>query len=163
LPIACWILPNVGWVTVEKSVSNVFYRNPTQSYPMGFRGEGVYLYDADGRLLLLHRVKNPNAGFYSPIGGKLEASIGEGPHQCAVREIHEESGVVVADEDVRLCGVVTERAYEGETHWLIFLFEVTRPVDPDEVVTYEIDEGKLEWIPTEDVAGLARIDDPVVP
>ena len=33
-------------------MSSVFYRNPTHSYPMGFRGEGVYLYDADGKQYL---------------------------------------------------------------------------------------------------------------
>ena len=39
-----------------------------------------YLKDASGRVLLLHRRKEPNAGLYSPIGGKLEVSVGEGPH-----------------------------------------------------------------------------------
>ena len=33
-------------------MSSVFYRNPTHTYPMGFRGEGVYLYDADGKQYL---------------------------------------------------------------------------------------------------------------
>jgi len=33
-------------------MSSVFYRNPTHAYPMGFRGEGVYLYDADGKQYL---------------------------------------------------------------------------------------------------------------
>jgi len=110
-----------------------------------------YLYDEDGRLLLLHRAKNPNAGNYSPIGGKLEAMVGEHPHACAIREIHEESGVVVRPCDIRLCGMISETAYEGETHWLIFLFEVTRPVTPQEIATMEIDEGTLEWIETEKV------------
>ena len=35
-----------------------------------------YLEDLDGRLLMLHRRKEPNAGMHSPIGGKLEISIG---------------------------------------------------------------------------------------
>lgn len=33
-------------------VSSVFYRNPTHTYPMGFRGDGVYLYDTDGKQYL---------------------------------------------------------------------------------------------------------------
>ena len=33
-------------------MSSVFYRNPTHAYPMGFRGEGVYLYDTDGKQYL---------------------------------------------------------------------------------------------------------------
>ena len=39
-----------------------------------------YVYDDDGRVLLLHRAQSPNLGMYSPIGGKLEVSIGESPH-----------------------------------------------------------------------------------
>ena len=48
-----------------------------------------YLYDERGDLLLLHRNKAPNAGMYSPIGGKLEMADGEGPQESAVREIFE--------------------------------------------------------------------------
>ena len=61
-----------------------------------------YLYDERGRLLLLHRRKNPNIGMYSPIGGKLETSTGEGPHDCAVREIQEETGVEIDHDDLRM-------------------------------------------------------------
>jgi 8-oxo-dGTP diphosphatase len=110
-----------------------------------------YLYDEDDRLLLLHRIKEPNKGKYSPIGGKLEASIGESPHACAIREIQEESGVVVESSDIRLSGMLAETAYAGETHWLIFLYEVTRPVVLREITSMDIDEGKLEWVPVEEV------------
>ncbi len=33
-------------------MSSVFYRNPTQTYPRGVRGEGVYLYDSTGKQYL---------------------------------------------------------------------------------------------------------------
>ena len=75
-----------------------------------------YLYDNDDRLLLLLRSKDPNAGAYSPIGGKLEAAIGESPHACAIREIQEESSVVVLQNEIRLSGMIAETAYENETH-----------------------------------------------
>jgi len=32
--------------------SNVFYRNPKHDYPVAMRGDGVYLYDADGKQYL---------------------------------------------------------------------------------------------------------------
>lgn len=111
-----------------------------------------YLYDADDRVLLLHRNKSPNKGMYSPIGGKLEVALGEGPHDCAKREIMEEAGIDLADEDVRLSGIVSETAYEGQTHWLIFLFEVMRPIAHDEVRAMDMDEGALEWVPSDQVA-----------
>jgi 8-oxo-dGTP diphosphatase len=110
-----------------------------------------YLYDEDGCLLLLHRNKAPNAGMYSPIGGKLEMAEGEGPHECAVREIFEEAGLRVGVDNVRLCGIVSERGYENQTHWMIFLFELQRPVRRDEIREMHFNEGRLEWVPTEKV------------
>ena len=55
-----------------------------------------YLWNTEAdseRLLMLHRSKAPNSGRYSPIGGKVEISEGESPHECAIREIHEEAGL----------------------------------------------------------------------
>jgi len=114
-----------------------------------------YLYDAEGCVLMLHRRKQPNAGMYSPIGGKLEMTEGEGPHDCAVREIFEEAGLRVDPDDVRLMGIVSERAYEGQTHWLIFLFELLRPVGRAEVHAMDFEEGRLEWVDVQRVHELA--------
>ena len=111
-----------------------------------------YLYDARDRLLLIHRLKDPNRGMYSPIGGKLETGLGESPHDCAVREVEEEAGLTLSTDDMHLTGIVAETAYEGETHWLIFCFEVTRTIDPAEIAEMQIDEGTLEWVPVHDVA-----------
>ncbi|MHC4427886.1 MAG: NUDIX hydrolase [Planctomycetota bacterium] len=113
-----------------------------------------YLYDGDGHVLLLHRRKEPNSGMYSPVGGKLDVSRGEDPHRCALREVHEETGIALDDGDLRLVGIVTERAYEGKAHWLMFLFEATRPIARDQLAWVEFDEGRLEWIPLEQVEHL---------
>lgn len=103
-----------------------------------------YLFDADGRVLLLHRRKPPNRDLYSPIGGKIETAVGESPTACAAREIFEEAGVKVGIEDLRLAGIVSENHFKNETHWLMFLYEVKHPV----VVPHGQDapgEGRLEW------------------
>jgi len=110
-----------------------------------------YLWDAQGRVLMLHRKKQPNTGMYSPIGGKLEISKGESPHECAVREIQEEAGISIPLDGVRCLGVVSERAYQDQIHWLIFLYEVTTPVDHTQVIEQEFDEGRLEWVPLDAV------------
>ena len=114
-----------------------------------------YLYDDAGRVLLLHRAQNPNKGMYSPIGGKLKIDSGEGPHDCALREIKEETGLSIDREALRLTGIVSECAYQHEAHWLIFLFEVTTPVDPDALQWADFDEGTLEWKRIDEVAQLA--------
>lgn len=101
-----------------------------------------YLFDAQGRVLLLHRKRPPNRDLYSPIGGKLEQSIGESPTACAVREIYEETGLTVQTNDLHLTGVVSETGHEGESHWLMYLYELTHPVW---VEPGPMDEGLLEW------------------
>ncbi len=110
-----------------------------------------YLYDDAGRVLLLHRAQDPNRGMYSPIGGKLKIDSGEGPHDCALREIKEETGLVIDRDDLRLIGIVSECAYQHEAHWLIFLFEVVKPVDPAALSWTEFDEGVLEWKPIDEI------------
>lgn len=129
---------------------------PPASNPLPYKIAVLcYLYDDRGRVLLLHRKQNPNLGMYSPVGGKLHMETGEGPHDCAVREIEEETGIRVDPRHVRLAGIVTEAAYEGRTHWMMFLFEVTRPIEPAEVKWTDFSEGTLEWVELERVASLA--------
>lgn len=83
--------------------------------------------DKDEHLLLL-RAKPPNLGAWSPVGGKLETSSGESPFECAARETREETGHDVTTADLHLFGMIAEKAYEGEAHWLLFLFECRRPI-----------------------------------
>jgi 8-oxo-dGTP diphosphatase len=113
-----------------------------------------YLYDEDGRVLLLHRRQQPNIGMYSPIGGKLDLAHGEGPHECALREVREETGIGLGRDDLRLVGIVTERAYEHEAHWLMFLFEGVAPLPREALKWTEFKEGVLEWKRTDEVPGL---------
>lgn len=102
----------------------------------------AYLFDADGRVLLLHRRKPPNASLYSPIGGKLEVGLGESPHASCAREIQEEAGLNVDPDELHLTGVMSESNYLGIGHWLMFLFELPRPVS---VEPHDFDEGRLGW------------------
>ncbi len=110
-----------------------------------------YLFNDAGQLLLLHRRKPPNQDLYSPIGGKLDQPSGESPTSCALREIHEESGLDLEVADLHLTGLVSEAGYAGEAHWLMFLYEVTRPV---EIQRAEIAEGRLEWHDASAIADL---------
>ena len=88
----------------------------------------VFIKNDKGEHLLLLRAKPPNLGAWSPIGGKLETSIGESPFECAARETLEETGHAIAPSDLHLFAMISEKAYEGEAHWLLFLFECRRPI-----------------------------------
>ena len=112
----------------------------------------VFLQNQAGEQLLMLRAKPPNLGVWSPIGGKLEMTIGESPFECAVRETSEEVGVTLQPSDLHLFATIAEKAYEGQNHWLLFLFQCKRPLaglPPD------IAEGKFGFFGREAMAGLA--------
>ena len=89
----------------------------------------VFLENPAGEHLLMLRAKPPNLGVWSPIGGKIETGHGESPFECAVRETHEETGHVVTAADLHLFAMIAEKAYQGDTHWLMFLFRCRQPIE----------------------------------
>ncbi|MBI1189921.1 MAG: NUDIX domain-containing protein [Tepidisphaera sp.] len=100
------------------------------------------LRDEKGRVLMLRRLKAPNQGLASPIGGKLDVGQGESPAQCAQREIAEEAGIDVPIDRLHLIGLVSEQAFEGKGHWLMFVYRVLGPVW---VEPRDMREGRLDW------------------
>jgi 8-oxo-dGTP diphosphatase len=102
----------------------------------------VFIQDSHGRQLLLERTKSPNAGCWSPIGGKLEMATGESPFECARRETAEETGLVLGDDDLHLWGMIAEKSYEGSGHWLMFMFDAKKRID---ALPETIDEGHFAF------------------
>lgn len=100
----------------------------------------VFLENAAGEHLLLLRAKPPNLGVWSPIGGKLETAIGESPFECAVRETKEETGLEITTSDLHLFAMIAEKAYEGQSHWLMFLFRCKLPLTS---LPVDIQEGRF--------------------
>lgn len=84
----------------------------------------LYCFTEHDEVLLMHRVKEPNRGLWSPCGGKLNTEIGESPYACASREASEELGLRIEPSAFHLTGIVSEHGYEGQAHWLMFLFEL---------------------------------------
>ncbi|HEY5914389.1 MAG TPA: NUDIX hydrolase [Verrucomicrobiae bacterium] len=84
----------------------------------------LYCFNAQDEVLLMQRAKEPNLGLWSPCGGKLLTAIGESPYACACREAEEELGLKLKASDLQLAGIVSEHGYLGQSHWLMFLFEV---------------------------------------
>jgi 8-oxo-dGTP diphosphatase len=102
---------------------------PAPAVPLGYKiAVLVFLENAAGEHLLLLRAKAPNLGIWSPIGGKLEMPTGESPFECAVRETQEETGFVIGLADLHLFAMIAEKAYEGQSHWLLFLFRCRKPL-----------------------------------
>ena len=84
----------------------------------------LYCFNERDEVLLMERAQEPNLGLWSPCGGKLHTDQGESPYACACREAQEELGVSLSASDLHLTGLVSEHGYQGQGHWLMFLFEV---------------------------------------
>jgi 8-oxo-dGTP diphosphatase len=81
-------------------------------------GCGAAILDDQGRLLLVKRVKNPEADHWGVPGGKLD--WGEAAHVCAERETQEELGITV--KTGRLLSV-TDMVAE-DYHWVAITYGV---------------------------------------
>ncbi len=105
----------------------------------------------DGRVLLLHRTKEPNLGLWIAPGGKIEHD--ESPQECALRELWEETGLRA--QSVQLRGIITEVSPRDDYQWLIFIF-VTHQADGTVAEDGPADspEGTLAWVPFTDVRTL---------
>jgi 8-oxo-dGTP diphosphatase len=73
---------------------------------------GAVVFDTEGRLLLVKRANPPAQGKWSLPGGRQEA--GESPEQGVVREVREETGLVVTVG--REVGTVHRLAPSGDTY-----------------------------------------------
>ena len=95
----------------------------------------------DGCTLMVHRNKKANdihEGKWNGLGGKLE--VGETPEECVIREVQEESGLLI--QNPKYCGLLLFTNFKGND-WYVFVF--TASEFTGELI--DSPEGKLEWIP----------------
>jgi 8-oxo-dGTP diphosphatase len=112
----------------------------------------LYCFNERDELLLLERAQEPNLGLWSPAGGKLRAETGESPHACACREAREEMELELSPTDLQLTGLVAERGYQGQSHWLMFLFEVKPRL---KALPPPHREGRFKFFPRGELASLS--------
>ena len=96
--------------------------------------------ERDGKYLMLHRVKkerDENRDKWVGIGGKFEP--GESPEDCALREVYEETGLVMKNWAYR--GIVT---FVSDT-WGTEYMHLFHSADFTGSVK-DCDEGVLEWV-----------------
>lgn len=99
--------------------------------------------------LMIHRVKKANdmhEGKWNGLGGKFEP--GETPEECVIREVREESGLIITEP--HLHGFITFPAFDGFDDWYVFIYTC----DNYQGTLIDSPEGKLRWIPDEDVPKL---------
>ncbi|MBN3490522.1 8-oxo-dGTP diphosphatase [Acholeplasma equirhinis] len=94
-------------------------------------------------ILMMNRVKDPWMGMWNGVGGKRSAD--ENPLDCIVREVIEETGIIVTKSMVKDKGIVTWnddfKAFSNGLH----LFFVELPDDFNFDTPKPTDEGILDW------------------
>ena len=101
------------------------------------------------KTLMLYRNKKENdyhKGKWNGLGGKFE--LGETPEECAIRELKEESGLTI--KNPKLKGLLTFPNFDGVDDWYVFVFVIT----DFEGSLIDSPEGRLEWIPNEEITSL---------
>ena len=104
--------------------------------------------EQEGKYLMLHRVKKHhdiNAGKWIGVGGHVEN--GETPEECLLREVKEETGLMLTA--YRLRGLVTFLSDACEPE-LMCVF--TADAFDGEMI--ECDEGELAWVEKSEVLAL---------
>ena len=92
----------------------------------------------DDKILMINRNKAPFMGMWNALGGHKEEN--ETPLQCAIREIYEESGIVV--EDATLFSISTWNYDDDE----IYVYVCNLPSDFDiNKYPIKINEGIIDF------------------
>ncbi len=103
--------------------------------------------EKDGCYLMLHRTKKENDYNHDKwigIGGKFENA--ESPEDCAIREVREETGLVIAPCDLEYCGVVTFVDHTESPEYTEFM-HIFRSRKFTGSLLSDCPEGDLEWVP----------------
>ena len=102
-----------------------------------------------GKTLMLHRIKKANdmhQGKWNGLGGKFEQ--GETPEACAIREVYEESGLVVSEPQLK--GFISFPQFDSENDWYVFVYRF----DGYSGELIESPEGQLAWVLNEELKNL---------
>lgn len=105
--------------------------------------------EKNGKYLMLNRNKKEkdiNKGKWIGVGGKFE--YGESPEECVLREVKEETGLILKSYKLRC--IVTYVSNSWETEYM-FVFTSN---DFEGQQTLDCDEGDLKWIDKESIVDL---------
>lgn len=104
--------------------------------------------EKDGCYLMLHRVrkeKDINRDKWIGVGGHFEPD--ESPEECLLREVREETGLIL--DSWKLRGIIT---FSTDSYGTEYMFLYT--ADSYRGTLTDCDEGELEWVEKEKVYGL---------
>lgn len=104
--------------------------------------------EKNGKYLMLHRVKKKNdmnKDKWIGVGGKFEE--GESPEECMLREVKEETGLILNSYELRCIVTYVSDKYETEQMYVFTSSDFCGDL-------IECNEGTLEWIDKEKILNL---------
>lgn len=114
---------------------------------VAFRSAAYVLPFRDGKVLLMRRANTPYCeGYYGVPSGHLEK--GETPVQAATRELLEETGLRMSEEDLGL-RYITFRQANHDYHDYYFVTDVAAEVEPRLVEPESCDD--MQWFDVSDL------------
>lgn len=109
--------------------------------------------EKDDKYLMLHRVKKENdvnKDKWIGVGGKFEA--GESPEECLLREVREETGLILTSYKFR--GIITFILNDwGYEYMHLFTADDYKGELPEHRMQ-NCEEGELVWVPKEEIENL---------
>jgi ADP-ribose pyrophosphatase YjhB (NUDIX family) len=113
-------------------------------------GVGVFACNRSGQVAMAPRLSEWGRGFLSLPGGKID--LFEYAERTALRELREETNLVIKAYDLKFIGMLDEPDPEAGQHWITLYF-YGQVVNPSELRLMEPDKsGPWDWydLPRED-------------
>jgi 8-oxo-dGTP diphosphatase len=104
------------------------------------------------KVLMLHRNKEPYKHMLNGVGGKIEE--GETPYNGALRELEEETSIVL--EDLNVMDKLLSSQYPGDVELHIYYGRLRESVQTP--VPKHSEEGVIDWASTEELIDVRRRD-----
>lgn len=111
----------------------------------------------ENQVLMVNREKKPWLGCWNGLGGKIMKH--ETPEACMMRELQEETGLVISPRHLKFCGTLTWNSFDANGQGLyLFLIDgsdlsLNTPVSTEEGI---LDWKAVDWIIHPDNLGVAH-------
>lgn len=104
-----------------------------------------------GEILLIRRGNEPYRGCWALPGGFME--MDETIEHCAVRELQEETGIVVGEEQLHLIGIFSRLGRDPRGRTVTAAYRIDLPTDTD--AQSGDDAAEARWFPLSELPPLA--------